>query len=301
MVIKTDEGWLGRDGFYATAEEAHESFWKYRSEAYRKGIQFEKQVGDLFGKLGAKRIIHNAAIDGSQIDLVIEQELPSGLLIKSIVECKAWSRPIGVKEVNAFSVIFRNLHSEKKAADAIIVSLNGFTPQAKQAAESYKIRLFDVNELKRLSEQSTLIKKDIKIIENIHTDPSVFVVMPFDEKFDDIYYFGIRGAVEDANMICERADEIIHSGGIIELIEEKICEADIIVADMTDQDPNVFYEVGIAHIMKKPVALLVQNVKDIPFDLRNKNHIVYGGKIKLLREKLCKLLEKMKEDFIKNK
>lgn len=55
---------------------------------------------------------------------------------------------------------------------------------------------------------------------------------------------------------------------------------------MTDKKPNVFYEVGYAHAKEKEVVLLTQKSKDIPFDLKGHNHIVYENSIDKLRQRL---------------
>ena len=116
--------------------------------------------------------------------------------------------------------------------------------------------------------------------------PFVFVLMPLDEEFDDIYKFGIKGASEDGGAYAERVDEQIFTEGILERIFNQINKADIIVADMTGRNANVFYEVGYAHALGKIVLLLTQNADDIPFDLKHKQHIVYAGKIETLKSKL---------------
>jgi len=121
--------------------------------------------------------------------------------------------------------------------------------------------------------------------------PFVFVLMPLDEKFDDIYKFGIKGAAEEEGAYAERVDEQIFTEGILERIFNQINKADIIVADMTGRNANVFYEVGYAHALGKIVLLLTQNVDDIPFDLINKQHIVYAGRIEILKSKLKKKIE----------
>lgn len=120
--------------------------------------------------------------------------------------------------------------------------------------------------------------------------PFVFVLMPFDEKFNDIYTFGIKGAAEDAGAYAERIDEQIFTEGILERIFNQINKADVIVADMTGRNQNVFYEVGYAHALGKIVLLLTQNADDIPFDLKHRQHIVYAGKIETLRSKLSERL-----------
>ncbi len=116
--------------------------------------------------------------------------------------------------------------------------------------------------------------------------PFIFVLMPFDEKYNDIYKFGIKGAAEDVGAYAERIDEQIFTEGILDRIFNQISKADVIVADMTKRNANVFYEVGYAHALGKVVLLLTQNSDDIPFDLQHRQHIVYGGKIETLRSRL---------------
>jgi hypothetical protein len=121
--------------------------------------------------------------------------------------------------------------------------------------------------------------------------PFVFVLMPFESKFHDIYKFGIKGAADDVGAYAERVDEQIFSEGILDRIFNQISKADVVVADMTGRNPNVFYEVGYAHALGKRVILLTQNVDDIPFDLKHRQHTVYGGKIELLRNELAAKLQ----------
>ena len=116
--------------------------------------------------------------------------------------------------------------------------------------------------------------------------PFVFVLMPLDPDFDDIYKFGIKGAAAEVGAYAERVDEQAFTEGILERIYNQISKADVIVADMTDRNPNVFYEVGYAHALGKIVLLLTQRADDIPFDLKHRQHIVYSGKIDTLRQQL---------------
>lgn len=120
--------------------------------------------------------------------------------------------------------------------------------------------------------------------------PFIFVLMPFDRKFKDTYTFGIKGAAEEAGAYAERIDDQIFTEGMLDRIFNQISKADIIVADMTGRNPNVFYEVGYAHALGKIVLLLTQNADDIPFDLKHRQHIVYGGEIETLRRQLTERL-----------
>lgn len=118
--------------------------------------------------------------------------------------------------------------------------------------------------------------------------PYVFVLMPFSNDFDDVYQLGIKPACIDAGAYCERVDEQIFQESILERIYNQIGKADIVVADMTDRNPNVFYETGYAHALGKRVVLLTRNADDIPFDLQHYPHIVYSGKIAYLKSELNK-------------
>ncbi len=109
--------------------------------------------------------------------------------------------------------------------------------------------------------------------------PFAFVLMPFAEAFDDVYKLGIKPACENAGAYAERVDEQLFIGSITQRIYNQISKAEVIVADMTGRNPNVFYEVGYAHALGKPVILLAQRADDIPFDLKDYPHVVYGGSI----------------------
>lgn len=120
--------------------------------------------------------------------------------------------------------------------------------------------------------------------------PFIFVLMPFLQEFNDIYTYGIKGAAEEVGAYAERVDEQDYVESILDRIYNQINKADIIVADMTGQNPNVFYEVGYAHALGKIVLLLTQNANDIPFDLKHRPHTIYGGGIEHLRAQLKKRL-----------
>lgn len=129
-----------------------------------------------------------------------------------------------------------------------------------------------------------------------------FVLMPFEASFDDIYKLGIQGAVAAfADMIAERVDEQMYSEGILDRIYRQIELEDIIIADMTGQNPNVFYEVGYAHAKGKLCILLTSEAADIPFDLKHRRHIVYSKSITTLRRELIKDLQWAGEEIEKQR
>jgi hypothetical protein len=128
-------------------------------------------------------------------------------------------------------------------------------------------------------------------MESTAPKPFVFVLIPFAPEFNDIFKFGIKGAAIEVGAYAERLDDQIFTDGMLDRIFNQISKADVIVADMTGRNPNVFYEVGYAHAIGKIVLLLTQDTNDIPFDLKHRQHIIYGGSIDTLKSELITRLE----------
>jgi hypothetical protein len=130
-------------------------------------------------------------------------------------------------------------------------------------------------------------------------DPDLcFVLMPFRPTFTPIYDNHIRPVVQSAGLTCQRADEIRGVSLITRDIWEKINRARFLIADLTGQNANVFYEVGFAHALGKDVLLTTQTMTDVPFDLRSIRCLVYAytppGMAdfeKTLRETLAALIQ----------
>ncbi|MAT58516.1 MAG: hypothetical protein CMF23_11150 [Ignavibacteriae bacterium] len=128
-----------------------------------------------------------------------------------------------------------------------------------------------------------------------------FVLMPFDKKFDDIYKLGIQEAAKEVDIRAERLDEQIFDGNMLEKIYKEIDLADLIIADMTERNPNVFYEVGYSDARNKLILLLTNNSSDIPFDLLHRPHIIYNNSISTLKNELIERLEWAKNEVLKRK
>jgi len=102
-----------------------------------------------------------------------------------------------------------------------------------------------------------------------------FVMMPFSSETDVLYRNLIKPAVERHGLAALRADEMATPGSITEQIRVAIQQSRLCVADVSGKNPNVLYEVGIAHTLGKPTVLLTQDISDVPFDLRTIRHILY--------------------------
>lgn len=102
-----------------------------------------------------------------------------------------------------------------------------------------------------------------------------FVMMPFGNWFDRYYQDIYVPAIREAGFEPVRADELFSSGSVVEQIWEQIKKARLLLADLTDRNANVFYELGLAHAAKKPVVFTAPKVEDVPFDLRHLRVIIY--------------------------
>lgn len=128
-----------------------------------------------------------------------------------------------------------------------------------------------------------------------------FVIMPFSatasctkKQWTSIFENVLKPAVEDAGLNCHRSTAT--RGNIIGAIMEALRDAYVVLADLTDQNPNVFYELGVRHAMKNRTILIAQDEKFIPFDLRPYATYVYNGKTKRGREELATRLRELLAD-----
>jgi nucleoside 2-deoxyribosyltransferase len=122
----------------------------------------------------------------------------------------------------------------------------------------------------------------------------IFMIMPFDAEFNDLYDF-IKGLVNDEKVDVFRADDLLNQQNILKDIVLSINNSDLIMADLTGLNSNVFYELGLAHALRKNVILLTQDVGELPFDLRSYRVIQYSTNFKKIRELEIHLKRIMKE------
>jgi DNA-binding response OmpR family regulator len=105
---------------------------------------------------------------------------------------------------------------------------------------------------------------------------SVFILMPFSIEFRPVFDDIIKPAVEDHGMRASRADDIWTPGAVMGQIWEHINEARFLIADLTDRNPNVFYELGLSLALGKNVILLASHAEDVPFDLQHMRYFRYS-------------------------
>ena len=123
--------------------------------------------------------------------------------------------------------------------------------------------------------------------------PHVFVAMPFADEMDDVFHYGIQGAVNAAGFLCERADLSTFTGDVMEWVKTRISSAKLVVADLSDANPNVYLEVGYAWGCGRPTVLLVKDTSQLKFDVKGQRCLVYK-KIKDLETSLRSELDGLK-------
>ncbi len=99
--------------------------------------------------------------------------------------------------------------------------------------------------------------------------------MPFAQSLKEIYTEVYASVCAEREIQCTRVDEIARPGSITRDIIEGILDSDLIVADLSGRNANVFYELGIAHTCGNKTIMTSQDIVDVPFDIRNYRIILY--------------------------
>lgn len=102
----------------------------------------------------------------------------------------------------------------------------------------------------------------------------VFVLTPFNDNYREPFIF-IRDVCIKLNLKCIRGDEEYIPNEIFPSIVKQILKSRLIIANITGRNPNVMYELGVAHALGKSTIIVAQDFTDIPFDLNNKRIIIY--------------------------
>lgn len=122
---------------------------------------------------------------------------------------------------------------------------------------------------------------------------TVFVLTPFNEEYDKDYQW-VKEAFGRHKYSCTRGDDVKVQNNLLSHIIKEMLSSKLVVANISGRNPNVFYELGIAHALGKDVILISRSAKDITFDLSSSQIIIYQDKETLnssINEWLVSLLE----------
>ena len=104
----------------------------------------------------------------------------------------------------------------------------------------------------------------------------VFAAMPFAPQYLDVYMVAMRHAAKSAGLELRRVDREDFTGDVVDQTHELIRNSRAVIADLSESKPNVLYELGFAHALRKPVATICSTpLERLPFNVRNWNVIEY--------------------------
>jgi len=103
--------------------------------------------------------------------------------------------------------------------------------------------------------------------------------MQFSAPYNDVYSEVIKNVCDEEGMEVLRIDEETGPGLIIADIVKAIIDAKVIIAEISPNNANVFYEVGYAHALKKPTILIAEKGTKLPFDVSPFRTLFYENTI----------------------
>ena len=133
----------------------------------------------------------------------------------------------------------------------------------------------DVDKKKRIVRVSPIFQgRDFLLDSNL-----VFTLMEFGNPYTEIYDTLIKPTVEEEGFRCVKSDDIYRTRAVIEDIWENINKAALVIAEISSNNPNVMYELGICHTVGKNVMMITQDPNEVPFNFRHLRFYPYSNDI----------------------
>ncbi|MBD2102501.1 hypothetical protein [Leptolyngbya sp. FACHB-261] len=142
--------------------------------------------------------------------------------------------------------------------------------------------------------KSMIVKPYFGLPNKSISSADIFVLMPFKPEMKPLYDDHIVKVAADLNLSIARGDDFSTAHSVMLDVWGAICSAKVIIADCTERNPNVFYEIGLGHVIGKPVILITQNNDDVPFDIKHMRYIQYSYTPRGIQEFEKRLTETIK-------
>jgi hypothetical protein len=241
---------------------------------------FEKLIADQLRDAGIK-FATQKAIAGLAPDFIVYA--PDGR--QFIVEIKNWAFPGLTTEasrqaqhyqdaakVDGAFVVIPSLKRNSPAKG--VVTLDGLVPALRAELENTKTRSSP-------PEATTSL------------DKLVFAAMPFAPQYEDVFFIAMRYAAEQAGAVCDRVDRREFQGNVVDEIQRLIRKSVAVFVDLSEAKPNVLYETGYAHALKKPcIHICSTTVEKLPFDVAQwKTTFYHPGQTHKLAKELAQRLK----------
>jgi ActR/RegA family two-component response regulator len=201
----------------------------------------------------------------------------------------------------------------------VIENVNKLRPRAKVIVLSAYEQTSEIrNELKKVYYDSYVPKggsanyikavvEQLSQLKDMPPEKTCFVIMPFsttktctNDQWTEIFETMIKTAVETSGYHYECFRACLDIGNIIKDILVNLNRADVVIADLTDKNPNVFYELGVRHTLRNATILITQDINHVPFDLRHYALIEYDWTTRKGRNefniRIAKILKSIEEE-----
>jgi hypothetical protein len=203
----------------------------------------------------------------------------SVLFVVGLVVALVWLTDRFDETVLFLETYTRRLHRQRLQAD----NWRTADRRIRAALQSTGLGMY----LDTLGESADRLKQDVLFLgpERLYPAPRpagqggvvrCFIVMPFSLEWSNDVHRALSDACKAMSVQPVRGDDLFTPTDIIVDIWHGINGADFVIADITGRNPNVLYELGIAHTLAKPVLIVSRNAADIPIDLSTRRVIVYG-------------------------
>lgn len=122
-----------------------------------------------------------------------------------------------------------------------------------------------------------------------------FVIMPFSKERKEVFTYGIAPACKRAGFEAVRVDQLKGVFNINRKIIEHLFCSDVVIAEITDKNPNVFYEMGVSHAIGNKTIMIAQSSKELPFDISNYRCLIYEQSVEGLQHLQEQIFDSLQE------
>ena len=161
---------------------------------------------------------------------------------------------------------------------------------------SHLVKIEDFDNLNQDTDDVNQLAEDVlALCESLIIPNTVFIVMPFKKEFDSLYDV-YQTACNDFGFTAVRTDKVYSLEKILPRILKGIRHSAFIIADVTETSPNVFYEIGFAEGLGRPIVATAKEGTKLPFDIAD-TPVTFWNDPDDLKEKLERIIKDVKEDL----
>lgn len=239
----------------------------------------DKLVADRLREAGLK-FATEKAIGGLAPDFIVYA--PDGR--QFIVETRRWDFPGLTTEASRQA---QHYQDAAKVDGAFIV-----IPGLKRNLPSKGVVTLD-GLIPALQEEIHSAKTHANPLETTKLERLIFAAMPFAPQYEDVFFIAMSYAAEQVGAVCDRVDRREFQGNVVDEIHRMIRKSVAVIVDLSESKPNVLYEAGYAHALKKPcVHICSTPVEKLPFDVAQwKTSLYHPGQTHKLQKELTQRLK----------